>query len=693
MREANEALDECLQHFLDQRPASKGISQSDRAAGLAAAPFWQEAGCVGGAKLSALALSRMLQYEHVVPTALIAHLAAHSADVLRWAIRYSKLFMRRNSPLWTFMRQQLLDEEWRTFFGVCDRLLAQLEPFAELIQTAQQQVSRLSLLETLSYLSVLAYEEQTPDTTEKNFDRSWKVFNRIIAEKLKSADERDFSLGLERLGRSLKRHLSPILFPSPNITEECRHNLEAFALLIYATGEHIDYEDSIDWFCFDPECRYRLKPGTSVIYNETDNGSRNWLRTDRKSRALSQYWINRGLIEFTQRGMIGARIGSEENRERNTEAFIKALRGNLQLQEIYGLDDEIELADGERVDLFQALLASELHSAFFQNDFIQPFQRHYSRHGIVAKALSQMAFEGAIGGENRFPMTWSEEKEKIARTTGWTVCAKHPQGSPKAAKAILSFWTSDLKALSERLKQQPNTPIPTLYERPFYKIGHYNFQFPWVVAQQNNLTAAVNNLRRIGSRRKGQLDETHRVEQRLADLMRQKGFAVEVGYQPERAADEDPGEIDLICFRDGVLLLLEVKSGYIRSSTREIWLHRTNTLRKAAWQLRRKSVALRHALVHDQALRDRLGCTERLTNGALHAWIVDTSIELDQELIDGFLVVSLESLHIILRDECELLYPFESLSEEPAGSLFPNGFSARTFARIVETGALWMELN
>ncbi len=38
-----QALDECLQYFLDQRPASKGLSSFDRAAGLAAAPFWMQA--------------------------------------------------------------------------------------------------------------------------------------------------------------------------------------------------------------------------------------------------------------------------------------------------------------------------------------------------------------------------------------------------------------------------------------------------------------------------------------------------------------------------------------------------------------------------------------------------------------------------------------------------------------------------
>lgn len=140
-------------------------------------------------------------------------------------------------------------------------------------------------------------------------------------------------------------------------------------------------------------------------------------------------------------------------------------------------------------------------------------------------------------------------------------------------------------------------PAPRLYEQPFYKIGRYSFQFPWVGAQQNNLTAAINNLRRVNARRADVQAETQRVELALAESFRLQGFVVEVGYRPPVTGDEDAGEVDLICQRDGLLLLIEVKSGYIRSTTHEVWLHRTNTLRKAAWQLRRKRHAVARALL------------------------------------------------------------------------------------------------
>jgi hypothetical protein len=687
------ALNECLHHFLDQRPAGKNVSAFDRAAGLAAAPFWWDSLAVSTAPLAALALCRVLHHEEAISIELLEHLAHANPDVLRWAIRYAKLFTRGDSALWAQLRQRLQGEDWRVFFGVCDRLLEQLQPYAELVDFAEQKLAHLSLLEVLSYLSVLAYEKMTPDAVADPSGKLWKVYDRIILNKLKTCSEKDFDLSEARLGQSLKKHISPILFPSPAITLECRENLEAITVLIEAMQELIDYEGSIDWFCFDPECRYQLKPGDSVIYNETENGSREWQRTERKSLALWHYWMYRGLNEFVARGMAEVQIGSAENHELNAEAYIKAIRSELQLKAIYGLDDELELADGSRANLFQAMLASELTTVFFQSAYIQPFQQHYTECGVLAQALSKLALNGLVTGENRFPMTWSEEAEKIKKIKDWTVCSDYPDGNMVAAKGILDFWTNDLKALSSSLKQQPNQPVPRLSELPFSKIGRYNFQFPWVVAKQNNLTAAVNNLRRIGARRVGTMSETRRIELRLAEQMRERGFAVVVGYQPERTEHEDPGEVDLICYRDGVVLLLEVKSGYIRRSSHEVWLHRTNTLRKAAWQLRRKRVAVVDALARDEQLRTSLGCTAEHPSSRLHAWIVDTSIELDQQMIDGFLVVSLEALQVVMRDERQLLCQGEQLPEDSDDTMFPDGFRAAQFVAVVERGDVWAQLD
>ncbi len=564
-------------------------------------------------------------------------------------------------------------------------------PFDELIASAEKQLEHLSLLEFFSYLSVLAYQAFSDDAADDRSGQQWKVYNRIILRKLRACPEEDFRLNESRLGQSLKRHLSPIIFPGSSTADvaRCRENLECLAVLIAATQERIDYEGSIDWFCFDPECRYQLKPGESVIYNQSEAGTERWQRAGRKSDLLWHYWMSRAVQAFVDSGLAEQVIGSPENHELNQLAYIKAMRSELQLQQIYGLDDRLSLSNGTQVQLHHMLLASELTSVFFQSQFIQPFQDYLHESGVLAHALGRLAMDGMLSGENRFPMTWSEEEEKIRRIKGWTVSEEHPRGSADSAKAILKFWTSDLKALSQQLQQQPGMPAPRLYEQPFYKIGRYSFQFPWVGAQQNNLTAAINNLRRVNVRRADVQAETQRVELALAESLRQRGFAVEVGYRPPVTDEDDPGEVDLICQRDGILLLIEVKSGYIRSTTHEVWLHRTNTLRKAAWQLRRKRIAVAKALAADQDLRFRLGYQGQQPEADLRAWIVDTSIELDGLSVDGFRVVSREALEVILRDEKHLLRPLNQLDEVGRDSLFPDGFTAGRFIVVVESDELW----
>ncbi|WP_238871872.1 NERD domain-containing protein [Halopseudomonas maritima] len=685
------ALDECLHHFLDQRPAGKNLSALERAQGLARVSFWLDQDALAQSELASLALSRVLHFDNAISIEILLHLASRNPEVLRWAIRYSKLFMRVTSPLWLALRAGLAGNEWEVFFAVCDRLLVQLKPFDELIASAEKQLERLSLLELFSYLSVLAYEGITDDSHADRSGKHWQVYNRIILRKLQTCSEGDFRLTESRLARSLKRHLSPILFPESSSADgaRCRENLEWLAVLTAATQERIDYEGSIDWFCFDQECCYQLKPGEPVIYNKSSAGTERWKRTERKGDLLWHYWMNRAVQAFIESGMAEQTIGSPENHELNQLAYIKAMRSELQLQQIYGLTDRIALGDGIQVRLHQVLLASELTSVFFTGHFIQPFQHYFQEHGVLAHALGRLAMDGLLSGENRFPMTWSEEEEKIGRIKGWTVSEDCPRGSAESAKAILKFWTSDLKALGQQLKQQPGMPAPRLHEQPFYKIGRYSFQFPWVVAQQNNLTAAINNLRRVNARRADVQEETQRVELVLAESLRQRGFAVKVGYRPLVTAEDDAGEVDLICHRDGVVLLLEVKSGYIRSTRHEVWLHRTNTLRKAAWQLRRKQVAVLNALIDDQELRAKLGYHSHKPGADMRSWIIDTSIEFDGQSVDGFRVVSREALEIILRDEKQLLRPLDQLDEGYVGSLFPDGFTARWLVSVVESDELW----
>jgi hypothetical protein len=88
-----------------------------------------------------------------------------------------------------------------------------------------------------------------------------------------------------------------------------------------------------------------------------------------------------------------------------------------------------------------------------------------------------------------------------------------------------------------------------------------------------------------------------------------------------------------------------------------------------------------------------LGISDTSTFEHFRAWIVDTSIECDQQIIDGFLVVSLEALQIILRDEREMLLPIDKFPETRIDKLFPNGLCPKRLIEVVEKGEVWMGLE
>lgn len=403
-------------------------------------------------------------------------------------------------------------------------------------------------------------------------------------------------------------------------------------------------------------------------------------------------------------------IGRPENADANRLAWVRALQAQLRLREVYGVADEATADSGETVDLFQALLSLNLMSAFFLQDFLAAFaNRLGAAGGSWLEALQLLAFDGLQDGfQNRMPLTWSDREAKVANITGWTVTASQRQGNPRTASAILDFWTYDMVALADRLQRREPGLQPHLFERPVLKFGPTLVQLPWIVGMQNNSTAAINNLRRLGARRESVRDETQRIEAGLATLLKSRGFNVLLNWKPPRVDEfEDPGEVDVIATRDHHLFVLEVKSTFIRRSQRDAWIHATTTLRKAGLQLQRNMEAVSRAIEADVALRVALGLTEEQGLPHRHGWIVDTSIESDHQRFSSFLKISIEEMVIALRDERHLLTNVAELfatrpethrsisTEQPssATTLYPNGFSAGRFVEVIETEALWEQMD
>jgi Holliday junction resolvase-like predicted endonuclease len=200
----------------------------------------------------------------------------------------------------------------------------------------------------------------------------------------------------------------------------------------------------------------------------------------------------------------------------------------------------------------------------------------------------------------------------------------------------------------------------------------------------------------LGTRRNEARAETQRMETQLGAILAARGFKVVLNWNPPLGPDGNAGEVDVICTRDGTVLVLEMKSTYLRRSHQDAWQHETTTLRKAGQQLHRKVAAVQQALINQSELGQRLGLATGAPANAMQGWIVDTSIECDHQRFGGFLKVSLEELLIALRDDRHLLHDPDGMFAQTTtadraehSSLYPQGFSVERLIEVMETQAVW----
>lgn len=709
--------------YLDGKPRPRGKRKITRVArdtafwnseflGTLPAEAWKKLPLV-------LALARYMGQERVSNLDLLEHIAGIAPEDVRRAVRYSGLVLRQHSA-----RRADIDRlaviapkefgEFVRVLNVFDRAYHQRIAFVERLK---QPLIDLSPLELLVYASLYAFEYLVPRDflsagqpvhPDTDTQTVWDAINDLLIWKLGSVDDRACRLTERDIGKSLAVHLSPFLFPSPGGQEPREDLYDTFNQLLAAQIELNSFiSRSAEAFSYDDSITFVLQDDQLDIVELDPSARAVWTRNGKKLTSLQYYWLYRAIDAFVESDLATTIIGLPENHEANRFAYIKAIRTHLQLTEIYGLAESVTADSGLRVDLFQSLLSLELMTAFFKLDFMEPYIEYFQETGNSRMALARLAFGGALQTEmqNRFPITWSDRAAKISKITGWTVSEDFPQGNPRMAEAILDFWTSDWSALASRLRKGQVGLDPELFERPVLKLGRYLFQLPWVVAMQNNASAAINNLRRIGSRRAEAREETRRIEERLAKCLEQRDIRVQLNYHPECREENNAGEIDLICARDGQVLVLEIKSTFLRRSPKEAWLHATTTLRKAGLQLSRKIRAVENTLNTSADLTSRLGIEPDGIPVTIRGWIVDTSIEHDHEKFNGFLKISLEEVLIALRDDRHLLNDPGGLingtwmepdrgdiaEAEKALTLYPDGFSLSRFVEVIESEEVWDE--
>ncbi len=698
---AGKAAASAASAYLDGRPRGAGLTTGSRDAAFSASPFlrklpasaWRE-------EALALALGRLVGQGRVAVGGLLVDVATVAPAIARRAVRISGMALQQTPRHWPDVARLAASapDEFGDFHYVLDTIKANCQRGRERVAKLREPFAAMSPLAILAYASLYAFKHvvtrtETASANEALEEEFWRAVNQVFAWKLGTTDPGNFRLTERDIGECLRAHLSPWLFPTPR--DRPRTDLlAAFEELMDAENRLQDAVAAAETFCYSRSGEF-VRRGDAIEFIVRDlQADADWRSVNERMSRVHEYWLMRGMLAFIESPLVTQTIGRQENHEQNTWAFIKAFGTGLRLHEVYGVGETVTTEAGAEAPLFKVLLARELTTQFGQKEFIQPFLEHLTHTGDWTVALRTLAIGGMVDGmQNRLPLTFSRREDKIRNLVDWTVDGDQPTGSRRESRAIVGFWTSDCSALARRLRQGEPGLVPELFERPYLKLGQYLFELPWISAYQNNQTAAINNLRRLGSRRAETARETGHIEKHLGTLFRKRGFRVSVNWDAGPA-----GEVDLVCARDGGVLVLEVKSSYMRRSVQEAWLHRTMTLRRAGEQLRRKVPAVGS----DGRLVSELA---QGPEPSVRAWIVDTSMEHDHERFAGFLKVSVEELIIALRDDLGVLLEAEKTfsvgrangrdlgperGEPPEdATLYPEGFTFASFVEVVESGSVW----
>lgn len=654
-----------------------------------------------------LALARYFQRNYTSNINLLEHIAKIAPSAISKSIRRSEVVLKPKSDKWIEVKKLALviPNELTDLIEICEQFQYTHQQRLDLLSESLEPFKKLSIFELLSYSSLYSFRRFVEPTYGMDgepisIDDNFRAVRKIIEWKINISESTSYKLTERSIADSLKIHLSPIIFPSDIDPIVPVTLLAQFSELIKAQVELDGFlSRCIVPFCFDDEIRYSLNDNKQLEVTVLDNSKKQaWKLNGRKLALLNGYWFNRGLTKFINSGMAEKRLGLEENQLLNQQAYIKANSSFLQLSEIYGIDETVKTDNDMDVDIFQALLSVELMIAFYNHDYINVFFKEYNHTENWQTALTTLAMTGLLmqsGNDfhNRFPLTWTNWKQKAKSIVGWTVSNKFPNGNLKAAEAILDFWSLDFNQWSHDLKSNNVKKLPELNERPIFKIGNYSIQLPWMMSTQLSTVNTINNLRRFANKRPELKIETTRIEEQLSESFKKRDFNVLTNFIPSECDDFNPGEIDLICRLDDVVLVIEVKSTYRRSSQREAISYKNNALRKAGIQIKRKTEAVKQLLLTNDNFKLSLGIDKTQQCNVI-GWIADTCLEFDHEYFNEYLKISIEELHIALADDAGLLVDmtepdWQEHYDEDHSSLYKKGFSAKYFVDVIEHSKVW----
>lgn len=347
-------------------------------------------------------------------------------------------------------------------------------------------------------------------------------------------------------------------------------------------------------------------------------------------------WENKFSVLSLYNKMIGTVISNQiVDFQQNENLYMKTSAAEacgilFWLQNIYGITELI--IDNKKINLMDAIHLISNAQIFYLIDYLYPFLNDYQHDGFPNSLLNMMT-DGFLKGKLRSVFAFDKLNDKARSLVDWISSDESKTQKTKRVNEILQFWSNNLN------NQEKNINFS---DKPFYIIDNYIFFLPQRLTWQTLYTTTVNRIRKVEKNRKELRKETELIELNLAQLFREYGFNVIHSLEPKNS---DAGEIDLIISQNDIILLIELKSSYLRNSISGVHEYRLQTLNKAAYQLDRKLDYIKN----------------KYPNKKYFSWIVDTTLEFDHQHIGKHLKISLEELVIILRNESNFLEKWKIL--------------------------------
>lgn len=560
-------------------------------------------------------------------------------------------------------------DELRAFIMVAEHLRQEYEQRLNAYNTLKQTIN-LSQLGIMIYSSLYTYEYLFPEPVSEidgisipyQIDPScpitmsdlWEAFDTIIRQTAATKN----TVTEKNLALILRNKLMPFL-SGEGMTPLLLQEYEQFKDLVALRVEIDLYKNFVfNAFSYQEETTYSLCDG-QLHLNKASKQDTNENFYEKFS-IIRSYWQWRGLQECQETPYF-LRLDRGKNVEGNSIALCETQAVILRLQEVFGIYDHI--SNQNRFALFDAVLFIMLSQQFYLHDFVNKLSA-MRKNGISPfESLLLLLIDGLSIGENRFPIIFSEKKRKAERMSSWILSGNAAE-KKKSAAAILDFWSQNLREINSGSFQ----------ELPYYQIDNIVLSLPHRFATQNLHTAVINHFRKLNKNRVSLHQETNRMEIQLVDLFKKHGWQVLVQHHPE---DKEAGEIDLIVIANNHVLVIELKSSFIKQNIREIYEYRYFALGKAAYQLSRKCAYVQETLL------PRLGYDTKQIS--LHSWIVDTTLEFDHQHINGHLKISLEEMLIHLNQHIHFADHFFA----PERVKEFNGIDFPEFIQNIEQDNFW----